>query len=97
MLPLRVLAEIELAVEEERAVPPLLEWYKHPQDHNCPDGGTISFHSLRNYWQERLEDKDLEDEEEVTIVPQHVGLEVFTGPETWSQKWTNGNPESDLI
>ncbi|XP_035488005.2 pyruvate dehydrogenase [acetyl-transferring]-phosphatase 1, mitochondrial-like isoform X2 [Scophthalmus maximus] len=64
MLPLRVLAEIELAVEEERAVPPLLEWYKHPQDHNCPDGGTISFHSLRNYWQERLEDKDLEDEEE---------------------------------
>ncbi|XP_023264027.1 pyruvate dehydrogenase [acetyl-transferring]-phosphatase 1, mitochondrial-like [Seriola lalandi dorsalis] len=63
-LPLRILAEIERAVEEERAVPPLLEWHKHPQDHSCPDGGAISFHSLRNYWQERLEDEGQEEEEE---------------------------------
>ncbi|XP_054473784.1 pyruvate dehydrogenase [acetyl-transferring]-phosphatase 1, mitochondrial-like [Anoplopoma fimbria] len=63
-LPLRMLAELERAVEEERAIPPLLEWHKHPQDHYCPDGGAISFHSLRNYWQERLADEDEEEEEE---------------------------------
>ncbi|XP_037619866.1 pyruvate dehydrogenase [acetyl-transferring]-phosphatase 1, mitochondrial-like [Sebastes umbrosus] len=65
-LPLRTLAELERAVEEERAVPPLLEWHKHPQDHSCLDGGASSFHSLRNYWQERLdnEDEELEEEEE---------------------------------
>uniref|UniRef100_UPI001ED8254B pyruvate dehydrogenase [acetyl-transferring]-phosphatase 1, mitochondrial-like isoform X2 n=1 Tax=Scatophagus argus TaxID=75038 RepID=UPI001ED8254B len=63
-LPLRTLAELERAVEEERAIPPLLEWHKHPQDHSCPDGGAISFQSLRNYWQERLEDGEEEEEEE---------------------------------
>lgn len=68
-LPLRTLAELERAVEEERAVPPLLEWHKHPQDHSCPDGGAVSFNSLRNYWQERLEDEDEEEEEEVNRHP----------------------------
>ncbi|XP_068450632.1 pyruvate dehydrogenase [acetyl-transferring]-phosphatase 1, mitochondrial-like [Clinocottus analis] len=63
-LPLRTLAEIERAVEEERAVTPLLEWHKHPQDHNGTDGGEASFHSLRNYWQERLEGEEEEEEEE---------------------------------
>ncbi|XP_040059061.1 pyruvate dehydrogenase [acetyl-transferring]-phosphatase 1, mitochondrial isoform X2 [Gasterosteus aculeatus] len=62
-LPLRTLAELERAVEEERAVQPLLEWHKHPQDHNCPDGAAISFQSLRNYWQERLEDEEEEEED----------------------------------
>lgn len=56
MLPLRVLQELEHAVEEERTVLPLLQWHKHPQDHSYPYGGAISFHSLRNYWQERLEE-----------------------------------------
>ncbi|KAI3369600.1 hypothetical protein L3Q82_024490 [Scortum barcoo] len=64
MLPLRTLAELERAVEEERAVPPLLEWHKHPQDHSCPDGGAVSFQSLRNYWQERLEEDEDDKEEE---------------------------------
>ncbi|XP_038551343.1 pyruvate dehydrogenase [acetyl-transferring]-phosphatase 1, mitochondrial-like [Micropterus salmoides] len=63
-LPLKTLTELEQAVEEERAVPPLLEWHNHPQDHNCPDGGAISFHSLRNYWQERLEDEDEHEDED---------------------------------
>lgn len=66
-LPLRILAELEEAVEEERAIPLLLEWHKHPQDHSSPNDGAIAFHSLRNYWQERLEDADEEEEEgEVT-------------------------------
>lgn len=56
MLPLKMLEELEWAVENERAVPQLLEWHKHPQDHSFQDGGSISFHSLRNFWQERLED-----------------------------------------
>ncbi|XP_058487052.1 pyruvate dehydrogenase [acetyl-transferring]-phosphatase 1, mitochondrial-like isoform X1 [Solea solea] len=69
MLPLKTLAEIERAVEEERAVPPLLEWHKHTQDHSCPEGGATSFHSLRNYWQERLDEGldlnlDLDQEED---------------------------------
>lgn len=63
-LPLRMLAELELAVEEERAIPLLLEWHKHPRDHNHADEAGIGFHSLRNYWQERLQDEDMEEEEE---------------------------------
>ncbi|XP_063328829.1 pyruvate dehydrogenase [acetyl-transferring]-phosphatase 1, mitochondrial-like [Pelmatolapia mariae] len=62
-LPLRTLAELERAVEEERAITPLLEWHKYPQDLSYPNGGVTSFHSLRNYWQERLETEE-EDEEE---------------------------------
>uniref|UniRef100_A0A3P9C2E2 Si:ch211-15p9.2 n=1 Tax=Maylandia zebra TaxID=106582 RepID=A0A3P9C2E2_9CICH len=62
-LPLRTLAELERAVEEERAVTPLLEWHKYPQDLSYPNGEVTSFHSLRNYWQERLETEE-EDEEE---------------------------------
>ncbi|XP_023180841.1 pyruvate dehydrogenase [acetyl-transferring]-phosphatase 1, mitochondrial-like isoform X1 [Xiphophorus maculatus] len=64
MLPLRTLQELDRAVEEDRAVPPLLEWHKHPQDHSSLDGGAISFHSLRNYWQERLDEDDEEDNED---------------------------------
>ncbi|KAM6927879.1 pyruvate dehydrogenase [acetyl-transferring]-phosphatase 1, mitochondrial-like [Xenentodon cancila] len=63
MLPVTTLRELEDAVEEERALPPLLEWHKHPQEHSCREGGATSFHSLRTYWQERLED-DKEDEED---------------------------------
>lgn len=66
-LPLRTLAELERAVEEERAVPPLLEWHKHPQDHGSHDGGETSFHSLRNYWQERLEDEQEEEEDDSRV------------------------------
>lgn len=66
MLPLRMLQELDRAVEEERAVPPLLEWHKHPQDHSFYDGGSLSFHSLRNYWQERLDGEEKEDDKEVT-------------------------------
>ncbi|XP_015258776.1 PREDICTED: pyruvate dehydrogenase [acetyl-transferring]-phosphatase 1, mitochondrial-like [Cyprinodon variegatus] len=64
MLPLRMLQELDRAVEEERAVPPLLEWHKHPQDHSFYDGGSLSFHSLRNYWQERLDGEEKEDDKE---------------------------------
>ncbi|XP_068598214.1 pyruvate dehydrogenase [acetyl-transferring]-phosphatase 1, mitochondrial-like [Brachionichthys hirsutus] len=67
-LPLRMLAELEQAVQEERAVPPLLEWHKFPQDHSSPDGGAVSFHSLRNYWQERLEEEEEEEEEDSDTV-----------------------------
>uniref|UniRef100_A0A3Q2ZB10 Si:ch211-15p9.2 n=1 Tax=Kryptolebias marmoratus TaxID=37003 RepID=A0A3Q2ZB10_KRYMA len=67
MLPLRMLQELEHAVEEDRAVPPLLEWHKHPQDHSCPYGGGMSFHSLRNYWQERLEEEEEEQEDNVKV------------------------------
>lgn len=73
-LPLRTLAELERAVEEERALPPLLEWLKHPQDHSCPDEGGTAFQSLRNYWQERLDNED----DEVTGLETSPALEVAT-------------------
>ncbi|XP_077433173.1 pyruvate dehydrogenase [acetyl-transferring]-phosphatase 1, mitochondrial-like isoform X2 [Vanacampus margaritifer] len=60
-LPLAALAELERAVDEGRAVPPLLEWLKHPRDHRGPDGGRAAFRSLRNYWQERLDADDDDD------------------------------------
>uniref|UniRef100_A0A3Q1C818 PPM-type phosphatase domain-containing protein n=1 Tax=Amphiprion ocellaris TaxID=80972 RepID=A0A3Q1C818_AMPOC len=63
-LPLRTLADLDRAVEEDRAGPPLLEWHKHPQDHSGTNGGMSSFHSLRNYWQERLEDEDEDEDKE---------------------------------
>lgn len=63
-LPLRILEELERAVEEERAVPPLLEWHKYPQDHSSTVGEATSFQSLRNYWQERLEGEDEEEDDE---------------------------------
>lgn len=66
-LPLRTLVELERAVEEGRAVPPLLEWLKHPQDHSCPEEGGSAFHSLRNYWQERLDNED-DDQEQDQVV-----------------------------
>lgn len=75
-LPLQALAELEWAVQEERAIPPLLEWHKHPRDHSCPDRGPISLHSLRNYWQERLEDGDDMEDKEVTCSPLDL-----TGPD----------------
>lgn len=62
-----MLAELEEAVEEERAIPLLLEWHKHPQDHGCPSDGAVAFHSLRNYWQERLEDADEEEAEVMSL------------------------------
>ncbi|XP_044074634.1 pyruvate dehydrogenase [acetyl-transferring]-phosphatase 1, mitochondrial-like [Siniperca chuatsi] len=90
-LPLKTLAELERAVEEERAVPPLLEWHKHPQDHNCPDGGAISFHSLRNYWQERLDLNTMEDGDWVTSamvnafrrLDYDLSVEAQTGASPW--------------
>ncbi|XP_074528246.1 pyruvate dehydrogenase [acetyl-transferring]-phosphatase 1, mitochondrial-like [Halichoeres trimaculatus] len=63
-LSLRILEELDRAVEEERAVPPLLEWHKYPRDHSSPVGEATSFQSLRNYWQERLEGEDEEEEED---------------------------------
>lgn len=81
MLPLRTLQELDRAVEEDRAVPPLLEWHKHPQDHSSLDGGAISFHSLRNYWQERL-DEDDEEDNEVTSCCQIVYKKVIQDRET---------------
>lgn len=63
-LPLRTLAEMENAVEEERAPPPLLEWHRHPRDPCDPESGTNSVDSLRHYWQDRLQQEEEDDDEE---------------------------------
>lgn len=61
-LPLKVLGEMECAMEEERPLPPLLEWHKHPRDHSEMEGGTNAVESLRNYWQDRLQQEEEEEE-----------------------------------
>lgn len=64
-LPLRTLGEMETAMEEdERPIPPLLEWHRHPRDHSEMEGGTNAVDSLRNYWQDRLQQEDQEEEED---------------------------------
>lgn len=64
MLPLRTLAEMESALEEDRPAPPLLEWHRHPRDPYELDYGTNAVESLRNYWQDRLQEGEDEDEYE---------------------------------
>ncbi|KAJ0065690.1 hypothetical protein NL108_016235 [Boleophthalmus pectinirostris] len=64
MLPLRTLGEMESAVEEDRPAPPLLEWHRHPRDPCELDYGTIPVDSLRNYWQDRLQQEEEEAEED---------------------------------
>uniref|UniRef100_A0A3Q2Z0M5 Si:ch211-15p9.2 n=1 Tax=Hippocampus comes TaxID=109280 RepID=A0A3Q2Z0M5_HIPCM len=74
-LPLAALAELERAVDEGRAVPPLLEWLKHPRDHRGPDGGRVAFQSLRNYWQERLDGDDDDDDDQQVNAAETCALE----------------------
>uniref|UniRef100_A0A8C6TKG5 Si:ch211-15p9.2 n=1 Tax=Neogobius melanostomus TaxID=47308 RepID=A0A8C6TKG5_9GOBI len=68
MLPLRTLAEMESTVEEDRPTPPLLEWHRHPRDPCELDYGTNTVDSLRNYWQDRLQEEQGEEEGDAGLV-----------------------------
>ncbi|XP_019910777.2 pyruvate dehydrogenase [acetyl-transferring]-phosphatase 1, mitochondrial [Esox lucius] len=59
LLPVKTLADIEDAVENERPVLPMLQWHKHPNDHSSTESGKLYFNSLRTYWQEII---DLEED-----------------------------------
>ncbi|KAG5836336.1 hypothetical protein ANANG_G00253490 [Anguilla anguilla] len=64
LLPLKVLVDIEEAVENDRPVFPMLQWHKHPNDYVSTDAGKLYFNSLRTYWQELI---DLEEDEHMDI------------------------------
>ncbi|XP_059185650.1 pyruvate dehydrogenase [acetyl-transferring]-phosphatase 1, mitochondrial-like isoform X2 [Centropristis striata] len=73
-MPLRTLAELERAVDEERPIPPLLEWHKHLRDHGRPDRGT-SLLSLRRFWMQRLQDGHEEDRMTSALVNAFIRLD----------------------
>ncbi|XP_066534150.1 pyruvate dehydrogenase phosphatase catalytic subunit 1 [Hoplias malabaricus] len=55
MLPHETLAELENAVESGRALQPILQWHKHPNDYFSREASRLYFSSLRTYWQELLD------------------------------------------
>lgn len=64
LLPLKILVDIEEAVDNDRPVFPMLQWHKHPNDYVSTDAGKLYFNSLRTYWQELI---DLEEDGEKDV------------------------------
>lgn len=58
MLPKHSLEELERCVEQGKAVPPILQWYKHHSDYNYRDSASLYIEHLRVFWQELLESED---------------------------------------
>lgn len=55
LLPHNTLCELEAAVEAGRALSPILQWHKHPNDYFSREAQTLYFNSLRTYWQELID------------------------------------------
>ncbi|XP_072007535.1 pyruvate dehyrogenase phosphatase catalytic subunit 1 isoform X1 [Engystomops pustulosus] len=55
LLPQETLLEIEQAVESGRALLPILQWHKHPNDYFSKEASKLYFNSLRTYWQELID------------------------------------------
>ncbi|XP_045901329.1 pyruvate dehydrogenase [acetyl-transferring]-phosphatase 1, mitochondrial-like [Micropterus dolomieu] len=55
LLPHDTLCELEAAVEAGRALSPILQWHKHPNDYFSREAQTLYFNSLRTYWQELID------------------------------------------
>ncbi|XP_028918632.1 pyruvate dehyrogenase phosphatase catalytic subunit 1 isoform X1 [Ornithorhynchus anatinus] len=55
LLPHETLLEIENAVESGRALLPILQWHKHPNDYFSREASKLYFNSLRTYWQELID------------------------------------------
>ncbi|XP_041104729.1 pyruvate dehydrogenase phosphatase catalytic subunit 1 [Polyodon spathula] len=55
LLPHETLLEIENAVENGRALLPILQWHKHPNDYFSKEASKLYFNSLRTYWQELID------------------------------------------
>ncbi|KAK7822774.1 hypothetical protein U0070_022713 [Myodes glareolus] len=55
LLPHETLLEIENAVESGRALLPILQWHKHPNDYFSKEASKLYFNSLRTYWQELID------------------------------------------
>ncbi|KAL1259544.1 hypothetical protein QQF64_010121 [Cirrhinus molitorella] len=55
LLPHETLMELENAMESGRALHPILQWHKHPNDYFSKEASRLYFSSLRTYWQELLD------------------------------------------
>lgn len=55
LLPHNTLCELEAAVEAGRALSPILQWHKHPNDYFSREAQRLYFNSLRTYWQELID------------------------------------------
>ncbi|KAJ0066172.1 hypothetical protein NL108_001409, partial [Boleophthalmus pectinirostris] len=55
LLPHDTLCELEAAVEAGRALSPILQWHKHPNDYFSREAQMLYFNSLRTYWQELID------------------------------------------
>lgn len=55
LLPHNTLCELEAAVEAGRALSPILQWHKHPNDYFSREAQNLYFNSLRTYWQELID------------------------------------------
>lgn len=55
LLPHDTLCDLEAAVEAGRALSPILQWHKHPNDYFSREAQSLYFNSLRTYWQELID------------------------------------------
>ncbi|CAL8290841.1 unnamed protein product [Merluccius merluccius] len=55
LLPHETLCELDAAVEAGRALSPILQWHKHPNDYFSREAQSLYFNSLRTYWQELID------------------------------------------
>lgn len=52
------LEELEKCMEQERPVPPILQWYKHHTDFNYRESASLYINHLRVFWQELLDSEE---------------------------------------
>lgn len=52
------LRELETCMEDGRAVPPILQWYKHHSDFNYRESASLYIDRLRVFWQELLDSEE---------------------------------------
>ncbi|XP_020787821.1 pyruvate dehydrogenase [acetyl-transferring]-phosphatase 2, mitochondrial isoform X1 [Boleophthalmus pectinirostris] len=58
MMPKQNLEELERCMEQGRAVPPILQWYKHHSDYNYRESASLYIEHLRVFWQEVLDSEE---------------------------------------
>ncbi|CAN9499230.1 unnamed protein product [Ophioblennius macclurei] len=58
MMSKQSLEELEKCMEQDRAVPPILQWHKHHADFNYRESASLYVDHLRVYWQELIDSEE---------------------------------------
>ncbi|KAK5928144.1 hypothetical protein CgunFtcFv8_013230 [Champsocephalus gunnari] len=58
MMSKQSLEELENCMENERPLPPILQWYKHHADFNYRESASLYIDHLRVFWQELIESEE---------------------------------------